>query len=202
MALTDYSGLKAAVASWLNRTDLTAQIPDFISATEAVVGRALRVRRMVGRTSVTIDAEYEDMPADFAGEIGFTLTDWPEPLTYLTAAQMDEKASGSSGTTSRPGWFSIYGDQFRFFPVPDQSYAASLTYYQKLPALSDSNTTNWLLDDHPDVYLYGALVEASPYLRDDERLPLFAARFERALQDIKTASIVESYGSRRPDFPL
>ena len=58
MAISTYAELKSAVATWINRSDLTIQIPDFISLTEANMNRTLRTRRQITTASITVDAEY------------------------------------------------------------------------------------------------------------------------------------------------
>lgn len=82
-----YAGLKASVADWLNRADLAAVVPDFISLAEGQMNRRLRVRRMVATASASISAPYESLPADFAGALALTLTD---------GRQLDRLASGLS----------------------------------------------------------------------------------------------------------
>jgi hypothetical protein len=72
-------------------------------------------------------------------------------------------------------------------PIADSSYTAELVYYAKLSKLSDSNTTNWLLTAAPDIYLYGALMQAAPYLKDDARIGTWSQMYLTALQDLQTA---------------
>ena len=79
-------------------------------------------------------------------------------------------------------------NQFEFFPSPDGSYGVELLYYQRVPALSDSNTTNWLLTEAPDVYLYGSLVHSAPYLADDARTAVWAQIFGAAMQRLNQSS--------------
>jgi hypothetical protein len=72
-------------------------------------------------------------------------------------------------------------------PTPDTGYTGELTYYGKITALSDSNTSNWLLAYAPDLYLYGALLEATPYLKDDERLATWSQLYTNSIGDIEVA---------------
>jgi hypothetical protein len=65
MALSTYAELKSSVADWLNRSDLTTAIPDFISLAEAQMERKLRTRQMISRASATISTEYSALPDDF-----------------------------------------------------------------------------------------------------------------------------------------
>jgi len=67
----------------------------------------------------------------------------------------------------------------------DGSYTVQLTYYGKIDALSDSNTSNFLSTGYSDVYLYGCLKHASIFLMEDERVPLFTAQFEKALEEMR-----------------
>jgi hypothetical protein len=62
-----------------------------------------------------------------------------------------------------------------------------LTYYAKIPALTVSNTSNWLLVDSPDLYLYGSLLQAAPYLQDDQRITTWAALYTTAINDLKVS---------------
>jgi hypothetical protein len=74
------------------------------------------------------------------------------------------------------------------YPSPDTTYQAEIVYYGKIPALSDSNTSNWLLSLSPDIYLYGSLLQATPYLRDDERLPVIASLYQRMIEDMNISN--------------
>ena len=73
-------------------------------------------------------------------------------------------------------------------PTPDGAYSAILMYYAKIPTLSDSNETNWLLTHHPDIYLYGALLHSAPYLKEDERAQTWAALYTAAVMRVNNAS--------------
>ena len=165
MALATYSDLKTSIANWLNRTDLTSEISDdFIILTEADLNSKLRVRKMITSTSITIDSETESIPADFLQIRDFFITEGgtKHALKYITPAQMDE-IRGSS-TSGLPQTYTILGDNFRFAPIPSSSYTGTLNYYAKFAALSDSNTSNYILTHHPSIYLYGSLYHAANFL--------------------------------------
>jgi hypothetical protein len=87
----------------------------------------------------------------------------------------------------KPLYFGIVGGQIRVLPVPDSTYTAELTYYAKLSKLSSTNATNWLLTQAPDVYLYGALMQAAPYLKDDDRITIWATMYTRGLEELQVA---------------
>lgn len=188
MALTTYTGLKASIADWLNRTDLTAEIPDFISLAEAQMERTLRTRQMLTRSAITIANEYVNTPADFLETrlLKLTSTNPDTPLTFMTMDALDDEATRNTGS-GRPEFFGVVGTQFRFIPTPDSSYTGELVYFANLNKLSTSVATNFLLTSSPDVYLYGSLLQAAPYLQDDARIQVWAGLYERALTDLQVA---------------
>lgn len=188
MALTTYTELKASVADWLNRTDLTNVIPDFISLAEAQIERTLRTRQMIVRATASINTEYSAVPDDFLETKSIKLN--TNPVTALVFESIDALDSLKSTTyisPGRPGYFGIVGGQIRVLPVPDSTYTAELIYYAKLSKLSSSVATNWLLTQAPDVYLYGSLMQAAPYLKDDSRVPVWAAIYTRGLEELQIA---------------
>ena len=165
MALTSYTTLKASIANWLNRSDLTDEIADdFIVLTEADFNSKLRVRKMVTQATVTVNAETASLPTDFLQVRDFYILSGSTkyPLRYMTPSQMDQ-VKGTS-VTGIPQAYTILGDTFRFTPKPDSSYTGYLNYYKKFDALSSTNATNFILTDHPAIYLYGSLFHAANFL--------------------------------------
>ena len=196
MALDTFSGLKTTIADYLNRDDLTSIIPSFITLAEAKFNRKLRVRQMVKRATAAIDTQYFAFPTDWLQAKQFILN--TNPITYLeyvTNFQGDELRATTVIAVGKPQYYSFVGSQIEVIPTPDTSYTGELTYYGKIPALSDSNTSNWLLAYAPDLYLYGALLEASPYLKDDERLAVWGNLYISSIGDIEIADQRASVGS-------
>lgn len=188
MALTTYAELKTSIGDWLNRSDLTSVIPDFISLAEAQIERTLRARQMIVRANASFDAQYGAVPADFleSKSLKLTSTNPQTPLSFLSIDALDAEMTKYTGS-GKPKFFGIVGGQLRIVPTPDATYTTELTYYAKLAKLSNDNTTNWLLASSPDIYLYGALLQAAPYLQDDARIQTWATLYERALNDLQTA---------------
>jgi hypothetical protein len=188
MALTTYNELKSSVADWLNRTDLTAVVPDFISLAEAQIERTLRTRQMIVRATASIDSEYSAVPADFLETKSIKLNTSPvTPLQFESVDALDSMKGTMYLANGKPLYFGIVGGQIRVLPVPDSTYTAELTYYAKLSKLSSTNATNWLLTQAPDVYLYGALMQAAPYLKDDDRITIWATMYTRGLEELQVA---------------
>ena len=188
MALTTYAELKTSIGDWLNRSDLTSVIPDFISLAEAQVERTLRTRQMIVRANASFDAQYGAVPSDFleVKSLKLTSTNPQTPLQFLSIDALDNEATKYTGS-GKPKFFGVVGGQFRIVPTPDSNYTTELTYYAKLTKLSSSVATNWLLTSNPDIYLYGSLLQAAPYLQDDARIQTWATLYERALNDSQTA---------------
>jgi hypothetical protein len=189
MAIATYTELKTSIASWLNRDDLTSVIPDFISLAEAGINRDLRHYKMIERADATLDSRYVQMPADWMETVRFSITSGDTyRLELVSRDDMLEYRQKTANASGRPRFYANIGDTIEVFPTPDADYTMQLQYYAKTPALSDSNASNWLLLDAPDVYLYGTLIQSAPYLQDDARTQTWAALYAAALQSLQKAS--------------
>lgn len=185
MSIVDYASLQTAIANWLHRTDLTAQIPDFITLAEVYMNGDLEARPMEQRTPLTTTAgnAYISLPSDMIEMRRLMLqADYTIPLDYLTPDQLAQEYS--AGTTNKPQAFTVIGSQVQLAPIPDAAYTVELTYMQRIPALSGSNTTNWVLSSYPNAYLFGALVAAQPFLVNDARIGTFQALYKEAVDQI------------------
>jgi len=187
MAINTYATLQTAAANWLDRSDLTDRIPEFISLAEARFNRILRIRDMetVSTALSTVGGTREySLPTGFVQMKEFHLsTDPITPLAYITPEMMSRLWAGS--TKGKPKVFTIIADNVRLGPNPDAVYTTSMLYYKTFTALSASNTTSDMLTNNPDVYLYGTLLEAEPFIMNDERVPLWATAFKQAIDDIQ-----------------
>lgn len=189
MAISTYAELQTSIANFLNRDDLTATIPDFISLAESSISNELRHWRMETRAETTIDEQFTGIPSDWVSTIRFHLvTDGTSSLDFMSLATMQSSRAARDDSTGTPTNYTLNSSQFEVFPTPDGSYSAILMYYAKIPTLSDAATTNWLLTHYPDVYLYGALLHSAPYLKEDERAQTWAALYASAVARINTAS--------------
>lgn len=198
MALTTYSELKASIAGFLNRTDLTAVIPDFITLCEAELNRRLKTRRSVGRSDASLTSQYIAVPDGFGGPRSMILsgTNPKVLLSYVEPSEALELQNTTYTATGQPRVYSVVGDEFQFLPSPDGTYALELTYWKRLDALSGSIPSNWVLTDHPDAYLYGSLLQAAPYLIDDDRVAMWGALFNAVIASIQTEDMQANFGGR------
>jgi hypothetical protein len=191
MAITNYTNLQTTIADFLNRDDLTAVIPTFIQLAEAQIQREVRHWKMEARTSgqQTGGDQYMQIPADWLETIRLHLTaSGTSALTLASrAAIADIRAKNEDVSTRLPYYYCHADGQFELYPTPVEDTDFELLYYQKIPDLA-SNTTNWLLSDAPDVYLYGSLLHSAPYLAEDARVAVWAQMYSAAVQNVNNAS--------------
>lgn len=188
MTIATYSDLKAAVPNWLRRADLAAMAPDFIMLAEREMDRTLRTALQLGRQALSIDAEFIAAPAGLRMVRSVRLTSGGgRVLREVTPEQMARRKAGAQGLTGPPRWFTVIGAQIEVWPVPDKAYAATVELQAGVTPLSDDNPSNWILEGHPDAYLFGALAAGAAYAKNDERAAAFQAQFERVLGDIQEA---------------
>lgn len=193
--ITDYASLKDNIADWIVKSNLTNQIEVFIQLAEAELKRDKRARKLQTRT-FQISADGMAMPTDF-----HSLEEWYHDgpthhgdIQIVPAGHL-ARIKARFGATGVPAYAAIVGGRrFRFGPAPDATYSTKMEYWRRIPSLSSSVTTNWLLTDHPDIYLYGSLMQAAPYLKDDERIPVWQSRYDRAIESLHQATQDEQWG--------
>lgn len=188
--IADYDELKGAIADFLNRDDLTAVIPTFIRLCEARIDRDLRHWKQTKRTTVSLTTQYNDvLPADFLQAVRLQITDGAtsELAPASNAAMLDMRAERND-RVGRPEYYALTAEELEVFPTPDDTYTASLVYYARVPALSVSNATNWLLTEAPDVYLYGSLLHTAPYLKDDSRIGIWESLYKMTIGSLTITS--------------
>jgi hypothetical protein len=185
MAISTYSELKTSLANWLHRSDLTSIIPDFISLNEADFNRQLRIAQMEVRATATFDEGYEDLPTDFLElrEIKIA-SSTPVSLKYVTPEYMTEAYPASvAGDTVV---YTIQDSQLRLNATP--SAEVEIAYYVRIAALSDDAPTNWMLTNHPDVYLFGSLMFGAIYLRKPAaEIAGWKSLYEERLKEVEDA---------------
>ncbi len=189
MALASYTDLLASVASWMNRTDLTAVIPDFVTIAEGKLARDLRLRKQLIKSTLTTltTTRAVPLPSDWLAFENLTILDSP-PLTYMTLDQMDMKYP-EGGFSGAPFVYTVEGDSVLFGPMPDSAYTVNIDYYARFPALSGG--TNWLMTNYPNIYLYGCLREGALFTMN----PSAAAQWDGLYKsEIQSAEKLDSEG--------
>ena len=182
--LDTFDGLKAAVADYLDRPDLTDRIPDFITLAEARHRRDFRLQDMLTRSQLTLTANatnYAALPPRFLQmQLLRLLTDPVGKLSHVTPDQLSTAQSGHlNATYSQPRFYTIH-EEIEFDVVPDKDYKLEMIYYASFLPLSATAPTNALLLKNPDVYLYGTLVAAEPFMMNDQRIQVWAELYKSA----------------------
>lgn len=179
----NYTQLLAAIADVIHRTDLSSAIPTFVMVTEAKLNRHLRVRQMENVLSAT---PITSGVITLASDIADVKTLWLPGYEGTPLKRQSLEAVVASETQGVATLYARRGASDLYFNGTGDVQGV---LYQKIPALSGTNLTNWLLDEHPDVYLYGGLVEAAIYTKDDPST--YEAKYLSALNEV--ASIENRY---------
>ena len=195
MSIGNYAELQTAVANFMARSDLTSQIPDFITMAESRMSRELETREQEKRSQATLTAgnEYIALPNDFREVREVKINASPtRVLTYYSPAALDSMYS--SNGQGMPEGYSIVGLEMKLRPIPDSAYTSEIIYIGSLPSLSATVTPTLFLRS-PDLYLYGALSEGYAYLLDEARAAQYDQKFTRILEEIKVDEQRSHYGT-------
>jgi hypothetical protein len=185
MSFATYSDLQTSIANYLARSDLTSIIPDFITLAENRLRRELRIRQMlksVTTSTVSGDATVE-LPSDFLEIRDFVVMTNPiQPLSYSSPSSLSNDMRTSE--VGVPLSYTILASEFQLAPAPDGVYTLKMLYFAAPPYLSSGNASNVFLNVAPDGLLYGALVEAEPYLMNDARINTWGSMYDRAITSL------------------
>lgn len=182
MALATYSDLTTAVANWLHRSDLTSYIPDFITLAETRIYREVRSRDMETAFSTAIASGVVALPASYI-DLKFAYVD-RSPSNWLDrkSAQWIYQNYPQRTSDGLPRFIARQGSNFIFGPYPDSGYTVAGVYYKNLGAVSSS--AHALFVSNPDLYVFGALCEAEPYIIRDARVALWKAKYNEIRDQI------------------
>jgi hypothetical protein len=176
----DYDWLRASVGKWLHRTDLADLIPDFVMLAEK-------------RINGMLEARAQDLAAILTTEAGVSTVDLPRDLNaihslslpvYGDIDHMDtrtfERVYAASGAGA-PRHYAIVGNSLRLGPAPDAVYSIECVYRAGVPALADNAGTNWLIEQHAEIYLAATMCEALIYIGNAEKLATWEAKYGAAV---------------------
>jgi hypothetical protein len=189
--ITNYTTLQSTIADYLNRADLTAQIPTFIQMAEADMNTRLRTREMIVRAEATSNNEFVQLPSDWVEAINLHIVDGKQPLRFVTLDEADRIVAEKYYTQVIA--YSLMNGALELVPAPGADVDIEMIYYGKIPALSEVQTSNWLLTKAPDVYLYGSLLHAQPFLMDDQRMPVFATLYNSRIEALNEESMKSTH---------
>lgn len=187
--MTTYNELIHDVGLWLDRDDLSVQIPTFVKMGEQEVYRKLRISAMesISYTPLSTTSQYYDIPSNFISARNVYIdTSPPTKLAYVTPEQMILTVT-SSNSNPRPIQYTIVDNYFKLDTVAASSdNNLYISYFRKFDELSfeGSTSTNWLLNNAYALFLYGAILGAEMYLYNDERIPMIRSEFDRIIFEL------------------
>ncbi len=187
--ITTYAELQDAVADWINRPEIEARLSTFVQMAEADMNRRVRHWRMEERSTITANDRYLQLPLDWveAVRVSTTVDGVTRRLELAPHAAMLDSRTEAAGVAGVPKYYLLSGGEMELFPTPDGDYTVEMIYVGKIPALSDANTTNWVLENYPDAYLYGALTKAADFVADP-RGGVWQPLFEKAIAEMNGSS--------------
>jgi len=189
--ITNFSTLKTEVANTLNRSNMDTDIERFIQSFEDWARQDERLWKLSDRSTVQITGDGLALPSDFARLESWyhDTTTYMGPITIVPADEIG-RLKASHGRTGVPQFAAITSGRVRFAPVPvsGDTYDTKMTYWRRPLRLSDSQTTNYLINEMPSLYLYGALLEAAPFLKNEDRIPVWERRLNGSVQPDGTRS--------------
>lgn len=191
MALTNYTTIKAVIQDYLDRSDLASQLTDFMTLAENRIYRDLRVSAMETALSATISSGTIAAPTGYLEmKYAYINTSPTSPLqrkdlSYIYTNYPTRSADG------KPVYYAREGANFIFGPFPNSNYAVAGIFYKKLTALSGTNT-NFITADIPEALIFGALVEAEPFLQNDERISVWETRYQQTIKSAQDQDDGES----------
>lgn len=185
--ITDYSTLKTEIASWIHRTDLTAQIPTFIQLAESKIANLIKGLPLETTITTTLTAGVStlSLPNDYNEMQSIVVLSNPTMTLQLVPDHILSQYNANN-TSGVPEFYSISGNNISFSKIPDGNYSVKITYLAKLTSLSDVATTNWVLTKYPYLYLYGSLIETSIFTNDPDQVQFYQLKFDSAINDVLT----------------
>ena len=181
-----YATLQTDIAGWMNRTDLTALIPSFITIAETRFQLDVRSWQMIVAASLTVLANDKGVavPDDWLEWDALSISG--RPLEYINADLMQAYVRQGYDSNYAAKYTMVGGALIVGGPAPND-VIVDTTYYGQIPTLAAApGNTNWLLDTYPSLYLYGSLVGGFNYIGDDQNAAKYTSAYGDVLNDINS----------------
>lgn len=191
--ITDYSTLVTAISDYLARSDLNTYVPNFLQNAQRKLYRGLRLRFMETALSGTTSSGVLAVPSDYLELKYAYINTSPKVFLERTTPETIYVKYRSINSSGKPLDIAREGSNFIFGPLPDSDYAVAGIYYALPTLLSETNTTNWFITNAPDALLYGALLEAQPFLMNDKRIPVWEQMLGQSIALIKRENDRENF---------
>ena len=196
MSIASYDDLVTQVGSFLNRASITTEVPTFIRLAEAQMNREVKHWKGEKRSEGQIDTRYSTLPADWRSPIRLSvvLAQGPREIEPISQREMLDLRTANNDVVGIPQYYAISAGALELYPTPSETYSVQLIYRADIPALSASNQSNWLLEEAPDAYLYGTLMQTAPWLREDERIAMWGSLYAQAIQSVNSDAEMAKHG--------
>lgn len=192
-AITSFSELQEEIAAWLDRDDLTDRIPTFVQLAEGYFNRELRTLDMEHSYTFSTSGEDVPLPDDWLAMRDIYVDGSPDkPLRHLSPDGLRNEYLGSAGI---PLAYAIVSDAIRLGPVPSETTSLTMDYYRAIENLTVTTPTNWLLLNHPDLYLFASLFFAEAFLDNPTRAAQWQSLTDNIMVRLKRASRVSKWGT-------
>ena len=192
MAFTNYNSFVTTVENYLARTDLTSVIPDFVQMAQLRMSRDLRTEAMLKVATTTPTDNKVAFPTDFLELREMHFQGNPPIILEFQSPDLFFR-NGQTSLSGRSHYFTMLGTEFQFAPSQDSSYTIQILYYAQPTFISTTTSSNLYLAYYPDALLYATLAEAEPYLMNDPRVQTWSALYDRAIANIKTSDLGQTY---------
>lgn len=191
MAITTYANLQTALSNWLKRSDLTSYLPDFVTIGETRIFREARTSDMETALSVAIASGVAALPTGYI-DLKFAYVNASPTLRLKRrSASWIYENYPTRSSDGKPSFIAREGTNFIFGPYPDSNYTITGVFYKNIGPLSSS--AHALFTANPDLYLFASLVAAEPFIKNDKRLVLWEAQYQRALEGANKVTRDEDY---------
>lgn len=197
-----YTSLVEDIASYLERSDAQtlAKIPTFIMLAEQVIASEIKFlgNLTVNNSTMVIGEAVIAKPARWHKTVSMNVVVAGERQpVFLRKYEYLREYWPDATATSVPAYYADYDyTHWLVAPTPAAAYTFEILYYQRLQPLDDTNQTNWFTEYAPQALLYGALLQAMPFLKNDERIPMWQAQYQQIIQTLKTED-VQRMGDRQ-----
>ena len=184
-----YDSLVTAIEQYLERNDasVVSQIPTFIALAEFEIAQQIKTlgQMQVVQSTMSINNPILPKPARWRKTTSMSVTANGVKSQVFLRKYEYLNSYNNNGATGVPLYYGDYDyDHWLLAPAPDAEYAFEVLYYERLIPLSSINQTNWITNNAPNLMLFGALLQAVIYLKNDDRV-VFQQKYDAALQAIK-----------------
>jgi hypothetical protein len=201
-AVMTYDSLVADISSYLERTDQATleKIPTFIMLAEQVIAAEIKFLGNLTPMQSTLVANQAviDKPARWHKTVSMNVTvgGVRQPV-FLRKYEYLREYWPNPTQTDAPRYYADYDyTHWLIAPTPDDDYAFEVLYYERIQPLDSSNQVNWFTIYAPQALLYGTLLQAMPFLKNDERIPMWQAQYDKIMQVLK-AEDIQRMGDRQ-----